>query len=203
MALHASVLLAPDAVDLSAALDVAACEVAAAHYLLLDPATRGAGPGWRGALREAVATASRLSVACPTLLYEDLSIRFAGAASLAILPFAPYAEVTRQMAGMPAAFACSAAAPDKRPSVETRFGTLACCLVPRAALQAIGAAQTALAGTFGQDTGLFLRLHAAGIACLWVPQAVVYAPDVAEPTERFSNVSRLIDGWCLREMQRQ
>jgi len=198
MGLDAQVLHAGDVDDPSSVLDVAAAYQPASHYLLLDPATSGTAPGWRQALRQAVESASQPAVACPTLLYEDLSIRFAGPSGLALSPIAPYASVTRKMAGMPAAFATSRLYSEG----ETVLGTLACCLIPNAVLHAIGGAHTSLPGRFGQETGFFLRLHAAGIACLWVPQASAYAPDVADPaTALEGEVGRLVDGWCLREAQ--
>jgi hypothetical protein len=195
MRLNAHVVAASDVVDAGAALDVAANFMAARHYLLLDPAVVGTAPGWRGAMRHAVEHARTLSVSCPTLLYEDLSIRFAGGATLTTLELAPYATVTRKKAGMPAGFAAKAGAE----ACETALGSLACCLVPAPVLAALGGAQTALGAGFGQETGFFLRLQAANIPCLWVPQAIVYAPDMVDPPAPLRSVSRLVDGWCLRE----
>jgi hypothetical protein len=197
MGLAGHVVHADDVTDPAAALDAAAAAQPALYYLLLDQATSGTAPGWRQALRQAVETASKPCVACPTLLYEDLSIRFAGPSSLSFSAIAPYASVTRKMAGMPAAFAKAGPPVEGEPIV----GTLACCFIPNAVLQALGGAQTALPGLFGQENGFFLRLYAAGIACLWVAQASAYAPDVADPAAQGHMVGRLVDGWCLRAAQ--
>jgi hypothetical protein len=197
MGLHARVLHAA-VTDAASALDVAAASMPARHYLLLDPATAGAAPGWRGALLRAVGSAQKPAVACPTLLYEDLSIRFAGAAAPQILPTAPYFAVSRKLAGMPAGFAATTPGP-----MEATIGTLTCCLIPAAVLPSVTGAATHLNDRFGQETAFFLRLQAAGVACLWVPQAVVYAPDVTDPAEPLPRVPRLVDGWCLRAAQQE
>ena len=78
------------------------------------------------------------------------------------------------------------------------LGTLACCLIPRAALAAAddGGVRATL---FGQEAAFFSRLAATGIACVWVPSVQVHAADEACEQASQSGVERLIDGWCLRE----
>lgn len=190
MDLPARILRAPAATDTLAGLEAAAPVVPAAAWLLLaDPGTGGGSLGWRAALR-AAAAANPAAVACPTLLYEDLSIRYAGAAQLTGMPVAPYAAVHRPLAGMPAAMA------DDGPPRPATLGTLACCLVPRAALPVLNHARAGLATAFGQEVAAFLRLQAAGFTCLWVPKARVFAPET--PAAVPGAVARLVDGWCLR-----
>jgi hypothetical protein len=202
MGLAAQVVRAADAADATAALDAAAEAVAAQRYLLLDPGTAGCRSGWRRHLRAAAEAAQAPAVVCPTLVYEDLSLRYAGAEGMLTQPVAPYVTIARAMAGMPAALA------DDGPPRATALGTLACCLVPRAALLALGGARTRLATAFGQETAFFLRLRAAGIACLWAPRARVYAPDAGVDMNPGTGgattgglVGRLVDGWCLRAAQ--
>lgn len=191
MGLRACVLPAPEAGEALTALAVAAAAMpGTAWFLLADPATAGAAPGWRAALRAAAIQARTPSVVCPTLLYEDFSIRFAGAATFSALPVAPYAVVQRPLAGMPAALADDGA---PRPAA---LGTLACCLLPRAALKVLCRARAGLSTAFGQETAAFLRLQAAGFGCLWVPRARVFAPEIAAPA--IGVVGRLVDGWHLR-----
>jgi hypothetical protein len=73
--------------------------------------------------------------------------------------------------------------------------------VPRTVLSAIGGARTRLATSFGQETAFFLRLRAAGIVCLWVERAQVFAVDVNGLSSPSTHVGRLVDGWCLRTAQ--
>jgi hypothetical protein len=192
MNLNPRFVQAPEATDATAALDSAAATVPAESYLLLDAGTAGCRPGWRRTLRDASASAPPHSVICPTLVYEDLSVRYAGAKAITTNPVAPYVSVGRLLAGMPAALV------DDGPPQPTEFGSLACCLVPRAVLSTIGGARTRLATDFGRETAFFLRLRSAGIACLWAPRAQVYAVEPAAVPAPGAAVSRLVDGWCLR-----
>ncbi len=189
--LPASVLWAPAATGVADALAMAAKATRAADFLLLGPATVGASPGWRAALRAGAAAHGPLACACPTLLYEDWSIRWAGSAALQRLDTAPYVAVRQTLAGLPAAAAGVAAD-------ESTLGTLACCLFPRAAL-ALAAGGAARVTPFGQEAGFFLSLAAAGVACRWVPAARAYAVDDATERPAEPSVGRLVDGWRLRE----
>jgi hypothetical protein len=195
MGLNARLLHAPEAMDATAALDMAADALVARYYLLLDPLTAGCEPGWRRTLRRAVEAESAPSVVCPTLVYEDFSVRYAGAKAVTPQPAAPYVSIVRCLAGMPAAQI------QDGPAQRTLLGSLVCCLVPRAVLALVGGARTHLATPFGQETAFFLRLNSAGIACLWEPRARVYAPDTAAMAEPGALVGRLVDGWCLRAAQ--
>jgi hypothetical protein len=193
MDLPALVLRAPGAVDALAALAIAAAAAPATGWLLLaDASTAGCAPGWRTVLRAAAARASGRAVVCPTLLYEDFSIRYAGGTALDALAVAPYAAVRRALAGMPAALA------DDGAPQPAEFGTLACCLLPRAALPALERARAGLTTPFGQEAAAFLGLRAAGVICLWVPRARVFAPEIAANASPGDAVARLVDGWCLR-----
>lgn len=187
------VLRAPAATCVADALAMAAEATRAADFLLLGPATAGASPGWRAALRAGAADAP-LACACPTLLYEDWSVRWAGGASLQRLETAPYAAMRQERAGLPAS------AVDGVAAGAPTLGTLACCLVPRAALARLtdGAPRVT---PFGQEAGFFLDLAAAGVPCRWVPDARAYAVEDAERSAE-PGVGRLIDGWCLRESLR-
>jgi len=195
MNLNPRIMQAAEATDATAALDIAAAEVPAQNYLLLDAGTAGCRPGWRRTLRAAGEAAALPSVICPTLVYEDLSVNYAGAKSITTYPVAPYISIGRRLAGMPASLI------DDGPPQVTEFGSLACCLVPRAVLGAIGGTRTRLATDFGRETAFFLRLRSAGIPCLWAPSAKVYAVEPAALPAPGAAVSRLVDGWCLRAAQ--
>ena len=190
--LRASVLCCSATTE-CAALDAAAAASRSAHLLLLHPDGFGARPGWRALLAEAAA-AQPGACACPTLLHEDDSIRFAGVGAFRILPHAPFAAPERDLAGLPAASA-------KGPPRPTRLGSLLCCLLPRATLSAIGGACQGGFSRAGREAALFERLLDARHACLLVPQAAVYAPDrlrEAHADGSAARVARLVDGWMLR-----
>jgi hypothetical protein len=195
MGLEPHVLMALNATDAPAALDFAAETFPAQLYLLLDPGSAGCRPGWRSALRSAAEAAQGPSVVCPTLLYEDLSVRFAGSTGMTTHAVAPYFSVRSSIAGMPAGLV------EDGPPQPTVFGSFACCLIPRLVLTAIGGARTRLASRFGQEAAFFLRVRGAGFACLWQPRAAVFAPDMAPSQSTATNVGRLVDGWCLRAAQ--
>ena len=189
----AVVLHAPGVGDAAQALRVAAAATEAADFLVLSAGVSGAAPGWRSAMRAAALAAGDAACACPTVLYEDWSIRWAGDADLGALETAPYASVRRRLAGMPAAAARHPAAVR-----AAGLGTLACCLIPRAAL-ASAADGGAWTTPFGQEAAFFSRLAAAGVECVWVPSVQVHAADEASEQAGQPGVERLIDGWCLRE----
>ena len=62
----------------------------ASTFLLVQPDVSAPEPGWRQSLR---AAALGRAFVCPTVLYEDWSIRYAGAAEFVFFEAAPYAEI--------------------------------------------------------------------------------------------------------------
>jgi hypothetical protein len=175
-------------------LAVASAASAAAHLLLVSIALIGRTPGWR----QGLAAAARLSLdpaaVCPTVLYEDLSIRTAGPAGLTLLRSAPYLRVARELAGLPAAFA------GEGMPTPVPLGTLHCCLLPRAALPAVRTTGPTGCSPVGRELVFFLRLHAAGVGCLWAPSVQVFAAeaDAAPPTDAAHDPAVLVDLWRLR-----
>ena len=161
-------------------------------FLLASPGLVGNGPGWRESLRRA---AFADPVACPTVLFEDRSLRFAGLKSISFLDRAPYIDVSAPNAG---AFASAARAEfaSAEPSTQGAIGTFACCLIRRAALPALARA-THLMTESGQEAAFFLALHDAGLKVAWVPSVRVSAPeeDEGQPAPALP----LIDGWLLRQ----
>lgn len=187
LALPTTVLMTTEA-GAAAALRAAALVTTAERFLLAGPGVSPRAPGWRAALRMALAR-SGPAFACPTLLYEDWSIRYAGASRLEFADTPPYAHVRAALAGLPAAMAV-AEAPQWADA-----GTLECCLLRRASLTALDGAGALSTGP-AQEAAFFRRLQAAGMAGLWVPTVQVYAPEEAEASGR---VAALVDGWVLRD----
>lgn len=195
--LAAVVLRVPGLVDAAEALAAAADATRAVDFLLLAPGTVGTAPGWRSALRAARTAEGRVTYACPTLLYEDWSIRWAGDTALETFEAAPYVGVRHGLAGLPARAVGTLAT-----ARSVTQGNLSCCLVPRAALALIadGGVWTT---SFGQAASFLSRLAAAGVGCLWLPAVQVYAVDDAPEPAGQPGVGRLVDGWRLREALRE
>ncbi|MGI4954839.1 MAG: hypothetical protein ACRYGM_23785, partial [Janthinobacterium lividum] len=92
------------------------------------------------------------------------------------------------------------AAPGGTQPVRTATGTLACCLLTRAAAT-LSPVPGALATEDGREAWFFARLGQAGLAGLWVPDVQVYAPEDRDETAEGlvgELVAGLVDGWVLR-----
>lgn len=172
------------------ALREAARCTSASVFLLAGPGVSSQAAGWR--LELCLAATGRdgaAAFACPTLLYEDWSIRYAGSAELGFQDFAPDGPLHALLPGTPATRASNQA------PVAVSIGTLECCALRRQSLAALDGAG-ALSTNAGREADFFLRLRAAGLAGVWLPSVQVYAPeDAAEEQDR---AGRLVDGWVLR-----
>ena len=169
----------------AAALAAAASVCPAQTFLVAGPGVSGRAAGWRQELRAGLGAAA---FACPTVLYEDWSIRWAGSAELRFRDTPPYAEVGAALAGLPAALASAQGAR------RTAFGTLECCVVARRVLGAL-AGERAMSTAAGQEAAFFVRLQEAGLAGMWVPSVQVYAPEEAGTA---APIETMVDGWILR-----
>jgi hypothetical protein len=191
--LPATILACVGTAGPAAALREAARCTAATLFLLMGPGVSGRALGWRQALYQAATGRDGQAFACPTLLYEDWSVRYAGSADLEFQDIAPDAPPQAQVPGMPAGLA------EDRAPVPAAIGTLECCAVRRPALAALDGAGV-LSTDAGREADFFLRLRASGLAGVWVPSVQVYAPeDVAEAQ---GQAGRMVDKWVLREAWR-
>ena len=159
----------------------------ASTFLLVQPNLAAPESGWRQLLRSA---ALGRAFVCPTLLYEDWSIRYAGTTEFIFSDIAPYAEIRVLSAGLPRAMTRL-----DTPAL-TRAGTLACCLLQRSALPALNTAEVFLT-EIGQEAAFFLRLRDLGLAGLWLPSVQVYAPEQNGTDD--ATITRLVDFWILRQ----
>jgi hypothetical protein len=173
---------------------VASVAVVVKHLLLLDPGTVGRSPGWRRALLAALDGSDGMACVSPTVVYEDESIRFGGTDGIEKLDVTPYVRIHRRLAGMPVSLI---AAHEPEPTVTA---SLACCLLPREAVRALGPTMGVTATSSMQEADLFLRLRRNGVKSIWSPKAQVYAADrpSLEVSPNSGRVGRLVDGWCLR-----
>lgn len=210
LGLAAAVIAAPSGVDEPAdVVRLATGHADAAQVLLLAPAAIGRAPGWRRALLAASRLALRPAAVCPTLLYEDLSVRHAGPARVLPLRTAPYLRIAQDLAGLPADFAEAESGGDGLP-VPIVLGTLQCCLLPRAALPALAPPGPTALSPRGRELGFFLRLRDAGIPCLWAPSVQVFAPETTDlphagaDAAAFGDLLNLrdaLDGAALRPLE--
>jgi len=169
------------------AVRVAATLSQANDFLLTSPDIVGSTPGWRGSLKRA---ASNNQVLCPTILFEDRSIRFGGSKSVTFTDQAPFVRVIAPLMG-----ACADLATTED-TTDIDSGTFACCLIPRAAVPLL--AQAARFNTeFGQETAFFLSLRNAGLSGAWVPSVRVAAAE--EEAAVAAPALPLVDGWMLRQ----
>ncbi len=192
--LPATILAAAGTAGPAAALREAARCTTAAVFLLAGPGASGRALGWRQGLYRAATGRDGQAFACPTLLYEDWSVRYAGAAELGFRDIAPDAPPQAQVPGMPAGPIA-----DREP-VPASVGTLECCALRRPALAALDGAGV-LSTDAGREADFFLRLRQAGLAGTWVPTVQVYAPE--DGAEALSQAGRMVDRWVLRETWRR
>jgi len=192
-ALPATILASAGTAGPAAALREAAQCTAAAVFLLAGPGASGRAPGWRQTLYRAATGRDGQAFACPTLLYEDWSIRYAGSGELGFQDIAPDAPPQAQVPGMPAGLVASQA------PVPASVGTLECCALRRTALAALDGAGV-LSTDAGREADFFLRLRKAGLAGVWVPSVQVCAPD--DGAEAQGQAGRIVDKWMLREAWR-
>lgn len=185
-ALPASVIEIPEPMRATAALRAAITMTEAEEFLLCSPGMLGQ-PGWREALYRAARGAA---AACPTVLYEDRSVRFAGAVSIAVSDRPPFATLDAPFTGLSAEFV------DSGPAQPTEIGTLACCLLRRRALAALEAADR-LTTEAGQEAALFLALREAGLSRVWLPSVQVTAPE--EDLVSCAPAAALVDSWIVRK----
>ena len=185
--LPASVTTLPEAPDAASAILEAASITEAATFLLLSIGAIGSVRGWRGALHEAAASGA---AACPTVLFEDGAIRFAGSAELRFTDRAPFVERDAPLVGLTSGYVNTDA-----PTAISN-GALSCCTVNRSAIAALQASAGFLT-EFGHEAAFFLSLRRGGLAARWMPAVRVTAPEDSDPAS--APVASLVDGWMLRQ----
>jgi hypothetical protein len=174
------------------ALTIAATRSTADHILLLADGATGTAPGWRRALQKAAVDGAAGFVS-PTILYEDKSIRYAGAGELEPTETAPFIRLRRPLAGLPTNFAPAG------PAVQTAGISTACCLITREALDSLARLPTAvIAAHWAPEFDLLRQVQSSGIACLWTPAVQVYAPDVAPDETPLARARAAIGRWSIR-----
>lgn len=177
-------VLSPVQGDRFEALALGAAAARAPYLLLLAPTVLPIARGWLGTLLGEAARLPAKAALCPTLLYEDHSIRFAGSDG-------PPAGAV----GAGGRTGYAAAAIDEGSVRPVWAGVLDCCCLRADAFTALGGEGEPYVS--GQLTSLAFacRLRAAGGAFYWAPKIALYALDEEErPDEaHWLKVRRLVD----------
>jgi hypothetical protein len=175
------------------ALTLGARLTTAPHLLFLTTSVFGRRTGWVGALRRAGKSLGEADAVSPTILYEDFSVKFSGIDAVEPIADAPYVRVDGPCVGYSSHWLAG------RQSRKVLAGAIECCLVTRAAFDAIGGfgGNYALPDLKGLD--FFLRLRAAGGKVFWTPEVDVVAVDdgASGEAEYWARVGQLADGWML------
>jgi len=185
--LPASVIMTTEIATAPVALHIAARFARADDVLILSANSASPHPGWRQTLRR---LSSDFDVCCPTLLFEDGAIRFAGASNVRLHDRSPFATIHVKNAGRPTAGR-------DRHCVESMLGgSLACALFKRRALPALSNTSRFTTEPF-QEAAVFEGITRAGLSLGWVGSIEVVAPAGHEDGGR---VARLVDSWMYRDL---
>lgn len=190
----ASRLAVTDGNDVFDAMTVAAASARGDLLLFLGAAVLPRQTGWLGQLERLLLAAPRAAAISPTLLYEDLSIRFAGSRASNWAPpktiagltsFAGYARhwLAHEQIRLDAAVPVHAIAAE-------------CCLIRRAMFDEVGGFSGDTTGGPFKALDLSLKLRAARRQCLWATGIEMLAPDdhVAE-TDQPMRIAGMVDRW--------
>lgn len=137
--------------------------------LLLSVDTLPLTADWLPRLLAAYRLRGERHIVCPTILFEDRSVRWGGAWREG----EGGSHLATPNLGLPAE---AVAASEVR---EVAAGTLECCILPRAALVALADTAGTLVGAAARNVDLALRLAQTGTPALWVPDVVMIAADGA------------------------
>ncbi|MGO4403523.1 glycosyltransferase family 2 protein [Bosea sp. RAF48] len=138
---------------------------------LLSGAAQIRMPGWLGRLERAYRARGGQCVASPTLLFEDDSIRWAGA-------WLEGEGASRRIANRFVGYPLEAVG--NLGPMEVAAGASECCVLSRAAFVQVGGFARNYFTTAEKGLDLCLKLRMAGSPSLWVPDVEVYAVDDAE-----------------------
>lgn len=187
-------LVAGDAPDMYAAMALGAAAASSDLLLFLGSCVLPRQTGWIGQLERLLNSVPRGAAISPTLLYEDFSVRFAGARATGWAPPDSVAALTAYSGYARHWLAKDAARADAAVPVHAISGE--CCLVRRSAFEQVGGFSGDLVGPEFKAADLSLKLRAARLQCLWAPGIEMLAPDeaVGEP-DYWARTGALVDRW--------
>ncbi|MXN64358.1 hypothetical protein GR183_05535 [Stappia sp. GBMRC 2046] len=142
-------------------------------------------PGWIAPLERAFRARNNRCIACPTILYEDDSIRWAG---MWIKEGPKGHGLEDHYAGYPRGALFGA-----EPS-EVAAGTLECCMLSRSAFAAAGGFTRGYLGTEEKSLDAALKMRRAGVSSIWVPQVEMLRPEErSENGQLWPNLAKRVD----------
>jgi hypothetical protein len=174
-------LVSPDEMDAFQALELGAEAAASDLLLLLSPSVFPKRPGWVSRMVQALTASDKVGAVCPTLVYEDESLKFAGRQD-----GLGYARHWLSDAG---------AAPQAVPT-----GTPDCCLIRRQTFRDLGGFGRGFVGADRKGADFFNRMSEAALQCLWLPQVEMIAVDEPAETEAapyWMQTGKLVDDWSF------
>lgn len=168
------------------ALALGAAAARSERLLLLSPTVLPTERGWLGRLLAEFAALPDAAALCPTLLYEDHSIRFAGSDG-------PGTAGGALTAGSFAGYAASAIEASATRPVWA--GVLECCCIERSLFTAVGGLDGPYVSPQLKSLDFALRLKAAGGRFHWAPAITLYALDEDDRSEEphWRRVRHLVD----------
>jgi hypothetical protein len=191
--LRGRLVFARGPIDFDDALALGAEAAASELLLILSPSVLPARRGWLARLIQELERVPNRGLVCPTLLYEDESIRYAGQADGPL----GTSSAPDRFAGYPRAWLREAAA------ATVAHGPAECFLVRRSLFLDVARRPAPLVGVELYHVELARRLRASGYQCVWVPDVQLYAVDdrPAHPDEHWRRVGRLVDRRVLEQLR--
>jgi GT2 family glycosyltransferase len=191
--LSGSLVLSTEPIGYFEALDLGAREARADMLLFLSQSVLPDNTGWLSPLIAELKRQPFAAAASPTLLYEDHSIRYAGAGTNAI----PGLEdrSASSFAGYPRHWL----ADEETTAAESLAAE--CCLIRRDRYLTAKGFSREFVGNDFSAADLSLRLGEAGLTCLWIPTVTLYALDpeeATEPRDYWTKPARRVDAWRFR-----
>ena len=168
-------VMAGDDMDFCDALEMGAQSATAPLLLFLSPMVFPTAPGWVSRLAQAAGDGA----ACPTLIYEDHSIKYAGSR------FSGYARHWQNTAD----------------PVSVENGTLDCCMINGEAFRSLGGFAHDYVGGDVKGPDFFQRLRHAGLSCKWLPGIELTSmddPTESIPPEYWRQTGKMVDEWAFR-----
>ena len=184
--LNGRLLMTSSAHDRHEALDLGARQAKSEHVLFLGLNVLPKESGWIRRLGRELAAGNRVAAVCPTLIYEDLSIRYAGREPA----ITDGADTGARFQGYSRHWL------ERQATTAVGGITSECCLLPRRLFLNVGGFGRDLVGPAFKDDDLSLRLRGAGGQCLWAPGVELYALDDAAPDfsdDKWTRACRLVD----------
>lgn len=189
---NGQLVIVPERIDYFDALEVGIRHAKSDQLAFLADTVLPESAGWLGDLIDELDLHPEAAAISPTLLYEDLSIRYAG------LPLGEAVSLEqnglRQLTGYPLHWLS-----DLHLS-EVQGVSEHCVLIRRAAFEKIGGFARNFTGPDFKGLDFSLRLRDAGLRLLWTPTVRLFSLDggIIEDTEEYwRQPAQKIDAWSL------